>query len=118
MEASLRAWLAEILLLLSPFRHFIPPRDVGRDRIARVAGCAGAAWLCVHDSNSHPTLLPIVCEATHIIAMPFGASHKPLVALANSAICSFFSQIEVFGSENVPAQGPIILSFEPHATWR
>jgi hypothetical protein len=41
--------------------------------------------------------------------MPFGFTHKPLVALANSAICSFFKDIEVFGSENIPAEGPIIL---------
>ncbi|ORX40536.1 hypothetical protein BD324DRAFT_6506 [Kockovaella imperatae] len=42
--------------------------------------------------------------------MPFGVTHKPLVALANSAICSFFRSIEVFGAENVPEQGPIIFA--------
>ncbi|ORY33433.1 hypothetical protein BCR39DRAFT_520025 [Naematelia encephala] len=42
--------------------------------------------------------------------MPFGVSHKPLVALANSAICSFFRSIEVHGSENVPEEGPIIFA--------
>lgn len=41
--------------------------------------------------------------------MPFGFTHSPLVALANSAICSFFRQIEVYGAENVPTEGPIIL---------
>lgn len=41
--------------------------------------------------------------------MPFGFTHKPLVSLAHSAICSFFSQIEVYGVENVPEKGPIIL---------
>lgn len=41
--------------------------------------------------------------------MPFGFTHNPLVALANSAICSFFRQIEVYGAENVPTEGPIIL---------
>ncbi|KAL7418530.1 hypothetical protein Q5752_006988 [Cryptotrichosporon argae] len=42
--------------------------------------------------------------------MPFGASHKPLVALANSAVSSFFRKIEVYGSENVPEEGPIIFA--------
>ncbi|WWC91816.1 uncharacterized protein L201_006763 [Kwoniella dendrophila CBS 6074] len=42
--------------------------------------------------------------------MPFGFSHGPLCALANSAICSFFRQIEVHGGENVPDQGPIIFA--------
>ena len=42
--------------------------------------------------------------------MPFGFTHKPLVALSKSAICSFFSEIEVLGAENVPQNGPIILS--------
>ncbi|WVQ84664.1 hypothetical protein IAT38_006819 [Cryptococcus sp. DSM 104549] len=42
--------------------------------------------------------------------MPFGFTHKPLVALANSAICSFFREIEVHGAENVPAEGPIIFA--------
>jgi 1-acyl-sn-glycerol-3-phosphate acyltransferase len=41
--------------------------------------------------------------------MPFGFTHKPLVALANSAITSFFREIEVIGSENVPKEGPVIL---------
>ncbi|OWZ76660.1 hypothetical protein C365_04813 [Cryptococcus neoformans Bt85] len=42
--------------------------------------------------------------------MPFGFTHSPLVALANSAICSFFRQIEVYGAENVPTEGPIIFA--------
>ncbi|WRT70150.1 uncharacterized protein IL334_007144 [Kwoniella shivajii] len=42
--------------------------------------------------------------------MPFGASHGPLVQLFNSAICSFFRQIEVYDSENVPEHGPIIFA--------
>ncbi|WVQ66895.1 uncharacterized protein L199_005086 [Kwoniella botswanensis] len=42
--------------------------------------------------------------------MPFGFSHGPLVSLANSAICSFFRQIEVYGAENVPDHGPIIFA--------
>ncbi|WVN90869.1 uncharacterized protein L203_106112 [Cryptococcus depauperatus CBS 7841] len=42
--------------------------------------------------------------------MPFGFSHVPLVAIANSAICSFFRQIEVYGIENVPTEGPIIFA--------
>ncbi|GFZ48760.1 hypothetical protein JCM24511_06509 [Saitozyma sp. JCM 24511] len=46
--------------------------------------------------------------------MPFGASHKPLVLLAHSAITSFFRSIEVFGSENVPTEGPIIFNTIPH----
>ena len=41
--------------------------------------------------------------------MTFGVTHKPLVALANSAICSFYRSIEVFGADNVPEEGPIIL---------
>lgn len=41
--------------------------------------------------------------------MPFGASHGPLVQLAGSAITSFFRKIEVYGTENVPEEGPIIL---------
>jgi 1-acyl-sn-glycerol-3-phosphate acyltransferase len=41
--------------------------------------------------------------------MPFGFTHKPLVALAGSAITSFYRKIEVYGSENVPEEGPIIL---------
>lgn len=44
--------------------------------------------------------------------MPFGVSHKPLVALANSCICAFFRQIEVYGEDNVPTEGPIILSVD------
>ncbi|EIW71954.1 hypothetical protein TREMEDRAFT_36357 [Tremella mesenterica DSM 1558] len=42
--------------------------------------------------------------------MPFGASHKPLVFLAHSAIASFFRRIEVYGSDNVPQEGPIIFA--------
>ncbi|ODN73335.1 hypothetical protein L202_07874 [Cryptococcus amylolentus CBS 6039] len=42
--------------------------------------------------------------------MPFGFTHKPLVALADSAICSFFREIEVYGAENVPTEGPIIFA--------
>lgn len=39
----------------------------------------------------------------------FGFTHKPFVKLAKSAIETFFRTIEVFGSENVPTEGPIIL---------
>ncbi|KAK8853284.1 hypothetical protein IAR55_003988 [Kwoniella newhampshirensis] len=42
--------------------------------------------------------------------MPFGFTHAPLVALANSAICSFFREIEVHGVDNVPTEGPIIFA--------
>ncbi|WVF72917.1 hypothetical protein IAT40_007735 [Kwoniella sp. CBS 6097] len=42
--------------------------------------------------------------------MPFGFSHYPLRQLANSAICSFYRQIEVHGAENVPDEGPIIFA--------
>ncbi|WWC72092.1 uncharacterized protein I206_106052 [Kwoniella pini CBS 10737] len=42
--------------------------------------------------------------------MPFGFTHGPLVQLANSAICSFFREIEVYGMENVPERGPIIFA--------
>ncbi|WWC64493.1 uncharacterized protein I303_107103 [Kwoniella dejecticola CBS 10117] len=42
--------------------------------------------------------------------MPFGFTHGPLVQLANSAICSFFREIEVYGTENVPDRGPIIFA--------
>lgn len=41
--------------------------------------------------------------------MPFGFTHEPIRQLANSAITTFFSSIEVFGAENVPDEGPIIL---------
>ncbi|WWD19707.1 hypothetical protein CI109_104171 [Kwoniella shandongensis] len=42
--------------------------------------------------------------------MPFGFTHAPLRKLADSAICSFFREIEVYGGENVPAEGPIIFA--------
>ncbi|WVR07618.1 hypothetical protein IAU60_004660 [Kwoniella sp. DSM 27419] len=42
--------------------------------------------------------------------MPFGFTHAPLCNLANSAICSFFRQIEVYGGGNVPDEGPIIFA--------
>jgi len=41
--------------------------------------------------------------------MTFGFSHGWLVKLSGSAITSFYRKIEVYGSENVPAEGPIIL---------
>ena len=39
----------------------------------------------------------------------FGFSHQPLVNMFGSGITSFFRKIEVYGSENVPEEGPIIL---------
>ncbi|BEI82729.1 hypothetical protein CcaverHIS002_0305970 [Cutaneotrichosporon cavernicola] len=42
--------------------------------------------------------------------MTFGFTHEPLVHLAGSAITSFFRKIEVYGSENVPVEGPIIFA--------
>lgn len=44
--------------------------------------------------------------------MPFGTSHSVLVILAKSAITTFFRRIEVYGTENVPDEGPIILCVE------
>ena len=41
--------------------------------------------------------------------MPFGFTHPTLVILSKSAITSFFRRIEVYGTENVPDEGPIIL---------
>jgi 1-acyl-sn-glycerol-3-phosphate acyltransferase len=41
--------------------------------------------------------------------MPFGASHTALVVVAKSAITTFFRRIEVYGTDNVPDEGPIIL---------
>jgi glycerol-3-phosphate O-acyltransferase/dihydroxyacetone phosphate acyltransferase len=41
--------------------------------------------------------------------MPFGFTHEPIRLLARSAITTFFKGIEVFGEENVPDEGPIIL---------
>jgi 1-acyl-sn-glycerol-3-phosphate acyltransferase len=41
--------------------------------------------------------------------MTFGFSHEPLVKLAKSGISFFYRKIEVYGSENVPEEGPIIL---------
>lgn len=62
-------------------------------------------WVCSVPLSS---ILPIL-GSTYLIRMPFGFTHKPLVALANSAITSFFREIEVIGSENVPKEGPVIL---------
>ncbi len=42
--------------------------------------------------------------------MPFGFTHKPLVAVANQALTSFFRTITVFGTENVPEDGPLIFA--------
>jgi 1-acyl-sn-glycerol-3-phosphate acyltransferase len=41
--------------------------------------------------------------------MPFGFTHPICVWISGSAITSFYRKIEVYGSENVPSEGPIIL---------
>jgi glycerol-3-phosphate O-acyltransferase/dihydroxyacetone phosphate acyltransferase len=41
--------------------------------------------------------------------MPFGFTHEPIRVITTSAITSFFKDIEVYGAENVPEDGPIIL---------
>ena len=60
-------------------------------------------------THPFPSLATPTAVELLISAMPFGVTHRPLVQLANSAITSFFREIEVIGSENVPVEGPIIL---------
>ncbi|KAJ9108766.1 hypothetical protein QFC21_000086 [Naganishia friedmannii] len=42
--------------------------------------------------------------------MPFGASHVPIRSLAETALSSFFKEIIVLGSENVPEEGPLLVA--------
>ncbi|KAJ9102947.1 hypothetical protein QFC19_004503 [Naganishia cerealis] len=42
--------------------------------------------------------------------MPFGASHFPIRSLAETALSSFFKEIIVLGSENVPEEGPFLVA--------
>lgn len=42
--------------------------------------------------------------------MPFGPPHAPLVGLARLALTSFFKEIVVIGSENVPDEGPLLVA--------
>ncbi|KAJ9115588.1 hypothetical protein QFC20_000913 [Naganishia adeliensis] len=42
--------------------------------------------------------------------MPFGQTHFPIRSLANTALSSFFKEIVVLGSENVPEEGPLIVA--------
>jgi glycerol-3-phosphate O-acyltransferase/dihydroxyacetone phosphate acyltransferase len=42
--------------------------------------------------------------------MPFGATHFPIRSVANTALSSFFKEIVVLGSENVPEEGPLIVA--------
>lgn len=44
------------------------------------------------------------------INMPFGQTHFPIRSLANTALSSFFKEIVVLGSENVPEEGPLIVA--------
>jgi hypothetical protein len=75
------------------------------------AGQSTLPQLCVPFARSFdPTLRPILYLGHPLsYKMPFGASHAPLAWLANSAICSFFRSIEVYGIENVPEDEPVIL---------
>jgi 1-acyl-sn-glycerol-3-phosphate acyltransferase len=42
--------------------------------------------------------------------MPFGQTHFPIRSIANTALSSFFKEIVVLGSENVPEEGPLIVA--------
>jgi glycerol-3-phosphate O-acyltransferase/dihydroxyacetone phosphate acyltransferase len=42
--------------------------------------------------------------------MPFGATHFPTRSLAETALSSFFKEIIVLGSENVPEEGPMLVA--------
>ena len=42
--------------------------------------------------------------------MPFGATHFPVRSLAETALSSFFKEIIVLGSENVPEEGPLLVA--------
>jgi hypothetical protein len=41
--------------------------------------------------------------------MSFGYTHYTIRSLANNCLSSFFKEITVLGSENVPAEGPLIM---------
>lgn len=42
--------------------------------------------------------------------MPFGPSHKVILSVAKGALHSFFHEIRIINEDNVPKDGPVLVS--------